>query len=136
MTAEKARKQRAPAGLGGAGRALWARMTGRFVFEPGELVVLEAAARQADANAAVEELLATEGLVATGSQGQRRLAGAVAEARQGRLALARLLGQLALPSEEDSRPLTEAGRRAQKAANARWARKRAVAEQREGFEGA
>jgi hypothetical protein len=77
-----------------------------------EEALLAAAAHQADANEALEADIAERGYV-TGS----RLNPAVPEVRQGRTALARLLGGLDLP---DSRSLTEI--RAGKAAHARWHR--------------
>lgn len=113
-----------PDGLGGAGAALWEALCAAYEFEPAEVVVLASACRQADDIATLETLLATDGFVVAGSAGQPRLAAAVTEVRQGRLALARLLGELAIPIESagDLRPLSAAGRRAQRAANARWAR--------------
>jgi hypothetical protein len=75
-----------------------------------EEALLAAAACQADAVEALESDIAKRGYV-IGS----RLNPSVPEARQGRLALGRLLGGLDLP---DSKSLTEI--RAGKAANARW----------------
>jgi hypothetical protein len=121
---------RAPAGLGTAGKALWRRLVDAYEFGPGELAILAVAARQADDVAALEALIADEGLIVTGSQGQPRLSAAITEVRQGRLALGRLLGQLSLPDESD-RPLTAASLQAKKAADARWSRKRAERERRE-----
>jgi hypothetical protein len=77
-----------------------------------EQALLAAAARQADAIAALEADIAERGYVVGG-----KLNPAVPETRQGRTALARLLGGLDLP---DSRKLTEI--RAGKAAHARWHR--------------
>jgi hypothetical protein len=77
-----------------------------------EEALLAAAARQADAVQALEADIAERGYV-VGS----RLNPSVPEARQGRTALARLLGGLDLP---DSRSLTEI--RAGRAARARWGR--------------
>lgn len=114
---------KAPAKLGDAGGALWRALTSAYEFEPPELVVLAAACRQADDIAALEQCILDDGLVVTGSAGQPRLSAAVTEARQGRLALARLLGDLAIPTadgESVERPMTAASKRAQKAADARW----------------
>ena len=77
-----------------------------------EEALLAAAARQADAVQALEADVAERGYV-VGS----RLNPSVPEARQGRTALARLLGGLDLP---DSHSLTEI--RAGRAAHARWHR--------------
>jgi hypothetical protein len=84
-----------------------------------ELLVLEAAARQADTNRALESALKDDGMVVEGSQGQRRLNAAVTELRQGRIAVEKLLSSLALPGE-DGRAMTAAQKRAQSAAEARW----------------
>ncbi len=114
--------------LGRAGLALWDRLVGvrangeHYTFLPHEIGVVEACCRQADDLAELERVIERDGYTVTGAAGQSRLNGAVTEARQGRLALARLLGALALP-DEDERPMTEAQRRAQKAANVRWARR-------------
>ena len=89
-----------------------------------EQAILEQAARQADRQATLEQLVADEGLMTEGSKGQHRLHPALAELRQGGLALARLLGQLALPVEVGLNE-TEASRRARKAANTRHSRQRA-----------
>ena len=122
-------KPRAPAGLGAAGKALWRRLTGAFEFAEHELALLEVAARQADDVAALEAIIRDDGMVVAGSAGQPRLNGAVAEVRQGRLALGKLLGALALPDEAD-RPASAATLQARKAAESRWSRKRAEQERR------
>lgn len=123
------RKPKTPAGLGAAGKALWRRLTGTFDFESGELVILETAARQADALAALEAVVAESGLMVAGSAGQPRLNPAVAECRQGRIALARMLGMLGMPDDED-KPMTAASRSARHASEARWNRKRQEQERR------
>jgi len=126
----EAPKHRAPTGLGTAGKALWRRLVSAFDFAEHELAILEVACHQADDVAALERVIAADGMVVTGSAGQSRLNGAVSEVRQGRLALGKLLGALALPDEED-RPLSATSKTAQKAANARWSRKRQEQERRE-----
>jgi hypothetical protein len=65
----------------------------------------------------------------TGSTGQSRLSPAVAELRQHRLALSKLLLDLALPAEtvtELTRP-SAASKQASHAATARWNRQRRLA---------
>lgn len=126
---DKPSKPRAPADLGGAGRTVWRRLVSAYAFEEHELAVLETACRQADDVAALEVLIANDGLTVAGSAGQPRLNPAVAEARQGRIAFAKLLGALALPAE-DGKPQTHASRTAQKAANVRWSRTREAQERR------
>ena len=105
-----------PKGLHAAGADLWARLTDVFDLEVGELLLLEQAARQADTVADLDAAVAADGVIVTGAAGQSRLNAAVTELRQSRLALAKLLGELGLPTEDDERPMTAAQRRAQKAA--------------------
>jgi hypothetical protein len=102
-----------------AGAAL--EQTIREALPPGvelderEEALLSAAAHQADAIAALEKDIDARGHVVDSARGGKVLNPAVPEARQGRLALGRLLGGLDLPH---SRSLT--GLRASKAATARW----------------
>jgi hypothetical protein len=111
-------------GLGVSGRALWrsviADVPHDWEFDSRDLAVLEQAARLADTILQLEAAVDGDGLMLTGAAGQRRLNAAVVELRQARLGLGRLLGQIDLPDEQ-RRPVTEASRRAQRAANVRWA---------------
>jgi hypothetical protein len=81
--------------------------------------VLEQACRQADAIAALEAEVEASGLVTRGSAGQPRLSQTVTELRQSRLAVSKLLSDLALP---DAYEELAASRRGRKAADARWSR--------------
>ena len=117
-----------PKGLGPDGSALWARMTAAYEFGETESALLAAACRQSDDVALIEKTIAADGAIVEGSKGQPRLNAAFAEVRQGRLALAKLLGALAVP--EDDVPMTAASRRARAAARARWDRRRAEEAQR------
>ena len=128
-----ARKKRAPNGLDPSGRALWSRITGTYRPDPHGLQVLEHACRESDDLAALEESIASEGRVIEGSAGPR-LNPATTEARLARLSIGRLLNLLALPSEEDARPMTAGSRYAQRAAVARWDRHRARKERLAGGE--
>lgn len=116
-----------PAGLGDTGQAMWKAMTAVFVFQPHEAFVLESACRQADDVAMLEASIAETGATVIGSTGQERMNAMVTEARQGRLAMSKLLGDLALPAIPDDAdgstgaPQTIAQRRAARAANTRWA---------------
>ncbi len=115
--------QRQPPGLDKAGAALWRRLIGAYDLDQWEVPVLEAACRQADDVAALEAVIAAGGLVIAGSAGQPRLAQAVTEVRQGRLALVRLLDSLRWPADdEDVGRQGRNGRqvRAQRAAQSRW----------------
>jgi hypothetical protein len=115
-------RPKAPAGLAVAGKRLWSALTADYEFGPAELATLELACRQADDVALLEQVVAADGVVTTGSKGQVRAHPALGELRLSRQALARLLGLLALPGEDDDTPRTAAGRRGQKAARARWDR--------------
>jgi hypothetical protein len=110
---------RPPAGLGKAGKAVWRGITSVYQLDPRETVTLAAACRAADDIAALEGALAEGELVVAGSAGQPVLNGLVAELRQGRLALARLLGRLDLPPVEAPQ-LTAAQERSRRAAVSRW----------------
>lgn len=124
---------RAPSGLGAAGKAVWRAVLDdlaaagngaeRWELDARELVVLEAAARQADLNRQLEQAIARDGVMVTGSQGQSRMNAVATELRQGRIAVEKLLSALALPNE-DGRAVTAAQKRASTAAAARWGPRR------------
>lgn len=113
-----------PAGLAASGKRLWRSIVGDLAdgmeLDERELAILAAAGRQADTIAALERSIKRDGHMLRGAAGQRRLNGAVTEARQGRVALARLLGELDLPGEQPGSQ-TASSQRARKAANVRWA---------------
>ena len=117
MTAEA----KLPKGLGPAGRALWRSITGPFEPDERELQILTLACRQVDDVAALEALIARDGMVVEGSRGQLRLNSLVTEARQGRHEIANLLDKLNLPDADD-RPMSGQSQRAKRAADIRWAR--------------
>lgn len=73
-----------------------------------------------DTLAALGEVVEAEGVTAEGSKGQTVTHPAVAEARQQRLALGRLVAQLALPDPEGGTIRTASQVGAQAAAQARW----------------
>ena len=97
-----------------------------MIFSVEEQVVLELAARQADDLAALERMLAEQGLVVAGSKGQPKLSGAPAELRAQRAALAKLVSQLAIPMDGELVGRTPAQRKAARAAAARWERRRGL----------
>jgi hypothetical protein len=81
-----------------------------------ETALLNLAARQADDIASLERDIEERGVRVPGSRdGHTVLNPAISEARQGRLALGKLLGALELPESA-----SDATRRAQRAAEARW----------------
>jgi hypothetical protein len=100
-----------PKNLGPRGRAFWRNIVERYELSALEVELAVEAARTLD----LVERLHTEG-------------GPLPELRQQRLALGRLLGQLAVPPEDVVDAPTTA--RARKAANARWARPALVAARR------
>lgn len=117
-----------PEGLGEAGAALWSRIVepraaAGWLLDEREAAILSAACRQADDIAGLEAEIVSAGRMVEGSRGQPVLNPAITEVRQGRLALGRLLGQLALPDGEDV-PRSAAGQRGQRAARSRWSRQR------------
>ncbi len=109
-------KLRTPAKLAPEGRKLWTAVTADFDLTATELVLLEAAARQADDVATLEAGL-RDGFTVAGSKGQPRLSAAVTEVRQGRLALARLIAELRLPAEGEDVGVNPTKARA---ASTRW----------------
>src|SRR4051794_14773178 len=89
----------APTDLGPAGRSLWAELVAKYDFSPDELVLVVEVVRQKHHLDALMDIVAAEGLMTDTAQG-RRAPPAVAEARQARIAFARLLSCLRLPDEE------------------------------------
>ncbi len=116
---------RAPAGLQTAGRRLWRDVLADVEMRPDELAVLEAACRHLDLLVALERVLDEHGPTTKGSTGQTRVHPVVAELRQGRLALGKLLGQLGVqdaPGERfDLSDPAQRSSRARRAALSRWA---------------
>lgn len=113
---------RAPSNLNASGRSLYKTILAEYELDDRETRILVLACRQADALDALEAAVKDDGITVLGAAGQTRLHPAVVEARQGRIALARLLGQLSLPPADDI-PATARGQQARKAARARWNRR-------------
>jgi hypothetical protein len=86
-------------------------------LDPREVELLSHACRTADLIDQLEVSLAADGLLTVGSQGQTRLNQAVAEIRQQRLAMSRLLDLLNLPDVDHPR----ISRNQQRKATKRWA---------------
>lgn len=104
-----------------AGDRLRESVIGRYELADHELVLLDSACAQADMIVRLEELLAAD-LTTKGAAGQVRLSAAVTELRQSRLALSKLLTDLALPADEGEEPVklqSPASRRASRAAQFR-----------------
>ncbi len=95
---------RPPAGLGTSGQALWRAVVDEYELTEHELVLLREGCRTVDSLDALQTLLDAEGLMGSTSQGPR-IHPAMAELRQQRMTLARLLAALHIPTGE----ATEAG---------------------------
>lgn len=108
--------------MGVEGRSLWRSVVARFELDEREVVILAAACRCVDRAGELDQLVAVEGVTVAGSSGQPRLHPGVAEARNQRVAMGRLLGQLALPDAGGDvvQARTSTSLRASRAARARW----------------
>ena len=96
-------KPQTPRGLNAAGRKLWVAATTEFDWADHELAILEEGCRTRDRIVQLDKTVADDGLMLTSSQGNR-VHPAVAEARQQRLTLARLLVSLGIPALDDLPP--------------------------------
>jgi len=100
-----------PDGLQASGMALWESVIGDFDLEEHEEAVLKEACRTADLLDGLQATLEAEGLMSESSQGAR-VHPAAAELRQQRIAFARLLTALRVPTgEEDGRTQRRTGTR-------------------------
>lgn len=102
----------APKGSGPSGRALWRDVLAKYELEQHELALLREAVRTVDQLDELAGAVAADGAMVDG-----KVNPGLVEARQLRIALARLLGALRLPAgdEEDQ----AAGRRPQRRVGAR-----------------
>jgi hypothetical protein len=110
-----------PSGLAARGQAFWAHATDVYELSRSELELLTEACRLMDECESLRQAVADDGTTVAGSTGQPRVHPAVGELRQHRLALGRLLSQLALPDEEDDALPTPLQARGRAAATKRWA---------------
>ena len=90
-----------PEDFGPAGRRLWGAVTETFILDPHQLATLESAARELDRAHAAERALATAGEYVTDRYGSPKQHPAIAVARSSRLAAARLVEALGLPTKDD-----------------------------------
>lgn len=95
-----------PADLKASGRKLWRSVLGGFDLDEHELTLLREASRTADLLDDLQAQLAADGVMSSSSQGVRIHPAAV-ELRQQRIAFARLLTALRVPSGEESEGATE-----------------------------
>ncbi len=91
-------------------------------FDERDEANLTLACRQLDDLERLEDAITEHGTMTTGSTGQIVVNPAVGEARQARIALSRLLGNVQIPEGEGE---TSATQRARKAADSRWSYRRA-----------
>ena len=93
-----------PAGVRAPGRRLWLSVVDGFELDEHELALLREAARTVDLLDQLDRRVRDDGPIVSSPQGDRAHPAAV-EARQQRIALARLLASLRLPAgNEDGRP--------------------------------
>lgn len=109
-----------PPGLAARGRAFWRRTVASYVLSETEVELLGEVCRLLDECDALRSVVAADGVTVAGSAGQPRVHPALGELRQHRLAVGRLLAQLALPGDEEGTLDSPARARARRAAAARW----------------
>ena len=80
--ADKESRPRAPAGLAGSGRSLWASTTAEFELDEHELAILREACRTATAIDALQAVVDRDGVLNESSQGVSRVAGAAVVFRE------------------------------------------------------
>ncbi len=97
--ADKESRPRAPAGLAGSGRSLWASTTAEFELDEHELAILREACRTATAIDALQAVVDRDGVLNESSQGVRAHP-ALVELRAQRLCFAKLVSQLGIPADE------------------------------------
>ncbi len=114
-------KPAAPADLGARGSRFWRSTVAVFELSEVELELLKECARLLDECEALRKAVDRGGVTVVGSTGQPRVHPALGELRQHRLALGRLLAQLALPDVADDKLPSPIQVRGRKAAQSRWA---------------
>jgi len=110
----------APSGLGARGRAFWRRGVVGYELSDTERELLAECCRLLDECESLRRAVDADGTTVAGSSGQPRVHPALGELRQHRLALGRLLAQLALPGVDESALASPAQARGRRAAAARW----------------
>jgi len=93
----------APPGLGTAGKRLWRAVLEPFELDDHELELLRQAAYVADMCARLQEVVAKEGPLVDGKDGQRAHPG-LTELRQQRILLTRLIVSLRVPLGDQETP--------------------------------
>lgn len=111
------RKPATPAGAGPSGKRLWRSVVDSYELEVHELLLLKEAVRTVDLLDDLAKLVADDGPVTQDRFGQDRVHPALVEARQLKIALARLLAALRLPDGVEGDE--SQGRRTQRRVGAR-----------------
>ena len=110
----------APSELQARGRRYWRATMAAFELSGTEVELLRECCRLLDEVEALHAAITVQGLSVSGSNGQPRVHPALGQLRQHRLALGRLLAQLALPEEQGALP-TPTQVKTRLASRARWA---------------
>jgi hypothetical protein len=118
-----------PKDLAARGQEFWRQTVEVFELSEVETQLLRECCRLLDECEQLRERLHHDGVTVAGSTGQVRVHPALGELRQHRLALGRLLAQMALPDLDDEALDSPVQARARKAAQTRW---RAHNERRQG----
>jgi len=108
---------KAPVGTGPRGRKLWADVLGVYELDHHELVLLVEMVRTADMLDTLHAIVTKEGAMTRTLAGEPRAHPALVEARQLRIAFARLAASLRLPAGDEGEP--KALRRPQRRSHAR-----------------
>jgi len=114
------RKPAPPADLGARGRKFWRATMSAYELSGVELELLTECCRLLDDCEALRTAVERDGTMIAGSSGQVRVHPGVGELRQHRLALGRLLAQLALPDVDGGALATPRTAAARNAAQVRW----------------
>lgn len=99
MTAQRVPEP--PQGTGPSGRALWRDVLGKYELEEHEQALLREAVRSVDQLDELHAIVKREGAIVDGPGGSPRMHPAAVEARQLRIALARVIAALRLPADDD-----------------------------------
>src|SRR4051794_16170619 len=110
------RKPVLPKGTGQSGRKLWASVVDEWLLDEHELALLREAVRTVDVLDKLDAILKRQGLIVDGGKSGPKTHPALVEARQLKIALARIFGALRLPDGEDG---TESQGRRQRRVGAR-----------------
>ena len=120
MAAKTASKASLGLSFGSRGQAFYEAAVAGFELTGSELELLAEVCRLLDEIDLLQSAVGRDGVTAVGSTGQPRVHPGLGEVRQHRLALGRLLSQLALPDVEGEVLPSQVSARARKAAQQRW----------------